>query len=124
MDSDPLNDHPINWDIPDAHYVFIMISSEPKVLSDIKIKKQVEKTISSDLFYSYMYARDILKGRFFLGEHEIIKNPLIACNYARDVLKGRFPEAEVEIMKHKYSRDIYLGILKNIQNSYEEFDDF
>lgn len=52
----------------------------------------------------YMYARDILKGRFELGEELIIKDSEYSYWYARIVLRGRFELGEELIStSSKYS---------------------
>ena len=52
------------------------------------IKESVNlKVISKNAKYSYLYALDILKGRFELGEKVISKDAHYSYYYARNVLK-------------------------------------
>ena len=64
-----------------------------------------EKIISMYPRWAYNYARDVLKGRFELGEESISKNSELSYYYARDILKGRFTDGENVIKKctdHSY----------------------
>ena len=51
-----------------------------------------EKAISQDAEFSYLYARDVIKGRFELGEKAISQNSCYSYDYAKDVIKGKLPE--------------------------------
>ena len=55
--------------------------------------------VAKDAKYSYLYAADILKKPFPLGEPAIAKNASYSVDYARDVLKGPFPLGEPAIAK-------------------------
>ena len=46
-----------------------------------------EKAISKDTYYSYYYAYEILKDRFELGEETISKDADFSYHYALNVLK-------------------------------------
>jgi hypothetical protein len=48
---------------------------------------------------AYDYARDVIEGRFELGESAIAKDAHWAYEYARDVIKGRFKLGEPAIAK-------------------------
>ena len=43
---------------------------------------------------AYMYARDVIKGRWPEAEPYIMKDAMISFYYAKRVIKGRWPEAE------------------------------
>lgn len=58
-----------------------------------------EHAISTDAEYSYLYARDVLGGRFELGEPAISTNAADAYKYAQNVLEGRFEVGEEAIAK-------------------------
>lgn len=65
-------------------------------------------------FYSYEYARVIIKGRWPEGEPIIMKSPLCSYVYAKNVIQGRFIEAEPIIMKnpdyaYEYAQHIIKG---------------
>jgi hypothetical protein len=63
---------------------------------------------------AYLYARDVLEGRFAEGESAIAQDAWYSYLYARYVLKGRFAEGEPAIARDAkysklYSRDILGG---------------
>jgi hypothetical protein len=66
-----------------------------------------EPDIAKDGEYSYYYAEDVLKGRFELGEPAIAKSAEYSYLYARDVLKGKFPLGEPAIKRDKKNWDDY-----------------
>ncbi len=53
-----------------------------------------EPFIAQDAKASYLYAVNVSKARFELGETEIKKHPHWASQYAKHVVKGRWIEAE------------------------------
>jgi hypothetical protein len=57
--------------------------------------------------YCCLYAKDILKGRFILGEKIIAKSADYSYLYAKDVLKGPFPLGEASIAKYAYYGCLY-----------------
>jgi len=63
-----------------------------KALSLGKRIPELETVISQDAFYSYWYARDVIKGRFILAEPNISKDVQCGYWYAIDVIKGRLPD--------------------------------
>lgn len=64
-----------------------------------RLDPEYEEFIKIDPEYAYLYARDIIKGRWFEAEKYIKKNPQYAYLYAKDVIKGRWLEAELYILK-------------------------
>ena len=73
-----------------------------------------ERAIMKSSFYAYLYAENIIEGRWEAGEPAIIKDPKYAYQYANYIIKGRWLEAEQVIMKDKwyaylYARDIIKG---------------
>ena len=54
----------------------------------------VETAIAKNALYAYLYARDVIEGRFPEGEAVIAKDGWSAAYYAKDVIKGRWLEAE------------------------------
>ena len=72
-----------------------------------KVRPPTEKELTSPL-WAYVYARDVIGGRFPEGEATIATDPYVAYVYARDELKGRFPEAEASIATHPYEAKLYL----------------
>ncbi len=81
------------------------------------IKKQIEsgkpanaqqlKIIASDPDYAYLYARDVINGRFPEGEKAIASDPDYAYLYARDAVKGRFPAGEKAFASDPYYAYLY-----------------
>lgn len=57
-----------------------------------------EGTISSDAYYAYCYAVDIIRGRFEAGEPAIATDPASAYYYATTILGGRFEAGEDAIL--------------------------
>ena len=62
--------------------------------------------------YSYLYAKNVLNGRFELGEKKIASDPEYACIYAIYVLKGRFELGERAIQKNDSLHKIYSEFCK------------
>ena len=71
----------------------------------------LEKIIATDRECSYHYAKDVLKGRFELGEPIIAQCAHHAYHYARNVLKGRFELGEPVIAKGAWSYHYALNVL-------------
>jgi hypothetical protein len=86
-------------------------------------------------YWSYIYARDVIRGRWEAGERIIASNAHISCAYARDVIRGRWEKGESEIARdslasYYYARDVirgrfYLGEVnikgKDISLEYEQY---
>jgi hypothetical protein len=75
--------------------------------------EQGEESIKTDAYCSYNYANDVI-GRWKEGEEIIKTDAGWAYHYARDVIKGRWIEAEDIIKKHIdqaiiYARDVIKG---------------
>jgi len=51
-----------------------------------------EPIISKDVYSSYLYAKNIIKGKWELGEPAISKNACCSYCYALYVIKGRLPD--------------------------------
>ena len=58
-----------------------------------------EAAIATDRKWAYMYAAHVICGRFPEGEEAIAKDTHRAYAYARDVIRGRWPEGEEAIAK-------------------------
>lgn len=81
---------------------------------EIGPSKSLEKIVAQSKYYSYMYAKDVLKGRFKLGENQIAKSSVYVYLYARHVIKGRWPEGEPKLMKDPYWALWYaIDVIKN-----------
>jgi hypothetical protein len=70
-----------------------------------KIKtRKYEYIFAQDPKLSYLYAKDILKARFELGEYSIAKDPYYSLYYAAHILKNRFPQGEPVIKNSKFKK--------------------
>ena len=77
-------------------------------------KQNCLNIIKKDPEHVYLYARDIIKGRFPEAEEYIKKDPQYAYYYATNIIKGRFLEAEEYIKKHpKYAYEYAKYIIKD-----------
>ena len=56
---------------------------------------------------AYLYAKNVIKGRWPEAESNIMKNQSTILKYVRDVIEGRWPEAEPTIMKSPYYAYLY-----------------
>jgi hypothetical protein len=65
------------------------------------VRKPTQKELT-DPHYAYWYARDVIKGRFKLGETTIAKSPFYAYHYAHDIIKGRWEQVEPTIATDEY----------------------
>ena len=66
--------------------------------------KRILHIIERSPEYAYLYARDIIKGRFIESEKYIMKSPIYGINYADRILCGRWPEIENDIIQNpKYA---------------------
>ena len=50
--------------------------------------------LKKDSYRLYLYARDIIKGRWPEAEPVIMTDPNLAYWYAKNIIEGRWPEAE------------------------------
>jgi hypothetical protein len=86
------------------------LTPQEAYLQSTKKKKRIaslEKVISEDAQYSYLYAKNICNGPFEEGEKSIKKDPIHAWLYCKDVIRCRWYEAEDNIKKDPYASYIY-----------------
>lgn len=58
-----------------------------------KLPSDVARRLKSRAYYSYLYARNVLKGRLPEDiEMCFVDSPQCAFLYARDIVKGRLPD--------------------------------
>ncbi len=69
------------------------------VFSRYRYRESLEHTIGSDAFWSYKYARNVIKGRWVPGEAAISKDAGYSFWYAEAVIKCRFVLGEAAISK-------------------------
>jgi hypothetical protein len=99
-------------DVPIEPKLLNYFRTEHPILS--KLFKREEKEILKSAGAAYLYAIDVIKGRWPEAEPTITKDPNYAYLYARDVIKGRWPEAEPTIIKdpnyvYLYAKDVIKG---------------
>ena len=73
----------------------------------LKVPKEVEEMIADSSDHAYWYARDVLRGRFALGEAAIARDTYNSCWYAIEVLKRRFELGEPAIARDPQSSYLY-----------------
>jgi hypothetical protein len=62
---------------------------------------------------AYLYAANVIKGRFVKGEPIIATSSAYACLYAKNIIHGRFEQGESIIATHPVSAYIYaLDVIK------------
>ena len=77
-------------------------------------RESLEWIISQDTFFSFYYAKHVIKSRFELGEAAISEHAWCSSFYARDVIGGRFELGEASIIKDSelsyiYAKDVLRG---------------
>jgi len=83
---------------------------------------KLEPIIIKNVFYSYLYAKDVIKGKWELGEPTISKDARYSFLYALDVIKGRWEKGEPVISKdacysYCYARDVIKGRLPDFMHN-------
>ena len=66
-----------------------------------------EAAISTHEWWAYLYAQDVLRKPFPLGEAAIATDIWCSYYYAKDVLRGRFPLGEAVIIKDEFYSKLY-----------------
>jgi len=77
---------------------------------------EIEPTIIKDAEYSYLYARDIIKGKWELGEPIISKYVYWSYLYATDVIEGKLPDFmhnQMILENNEYAKQYIEFISKN-----------
>lgn len=69
-------------------------------------KRKLSSLWAKSAEYAFLYASEVLKGRFPEGEDVLAKDVFYAGRYAVDAIKGRFPEGEPIIAQ---SPNVYAG---------------
>jgi hypothetical protein len=111
--------------IPENYDIYDKMPSGPMLLATMaelynKRLLEVEPIIAKNAAASYLYAKNIIKGKFKLGEkiitdHDIkIDDVRYAYEYARDIIKGVWPEGEFNIARRAETAFLYAkNILKD-----------
>ncbi len=94
----------------DLNEAYEILSGDP----NHKYRESLERIISQDIFFSYEYAINVIKGRWVLGEAAISESAWCSYHYAKYVIQGRFILGEAEIIKdseysYLYARNVLRG---------------
>jgi len=84
--------------------------------------KELEQNISIDPYFSFRYARELIRGRFEEGEKSIATDPECSYLYARDVIKGPFHLCHYVIFNSDWKKK-YIDFLKHINCDFKEIYD-
>jgi len=68
---------------------------------------KLEPTISQNVYWSYHYAKDVIKDRFILAEPTISKDVHYGYLYAINIIKGKWELAEPTISKDTHYSYLY-----------------
>lgn len=70
-------------------------------------QKDHMKTVLTDPYYAYYYARDVIQGRYKKVEEIIKQDKHYSWLYARDVIKGRWIEGEQVFSNDEWANYYY-----------------
>ena len=79
-----------------------------------------EATIATSGQYSYMYANFVIKGRFVQGEQAISMDPRASLSYAQKVVRGRFELGETAIFQTENTAEKQTS-MRNLADEYRKF---
>lgn len=100
----------INQQVPEFESVIAKSARASYLYAKLVLKDRFyegEHVISQYSTYSYEYARDVIQGSFELGEPAIANDTHITLLYARHVLKGRFILGESNLCDNPYCKREY-----------------
>jgi hypothetical protein len=83
----------------------------------------LEGIISIDPYYSFLYARDIIKGPFLEGEKVISTDIHHSYHYAVNVIKTAFSLCHPDIFNSPY-KEPYISFLKSIGYDLNEISEW
>jgi hypothetical protein len=92
-------------------------------LSRKRKSPDLEVIISTNPQYSYLYARDVIKGRWEEGENIIATHIYFSYCYAKSVLKSPFHLGHPIIFSSPF-KDDYLDFLKYIKYDLNEIGEW
>jgi hypothetical protein len=81
---------------------------------------ELEDVIATDPLYSYMYAENVIKGRFEECEKTIATDSTYSYLYARSVIKKPFHLGHAKILNSKH-KNHYIEFLKSINYDISEW---
>jgi hypothetical protein len=100
----------INRQVPELESVIAKSACASYLYAKLVLKDRFyegEYVISQYSSYSHEYARDVIHGSFELGEPVIANDSYISLLYARDVLKNRFILGESNLCDNPYCKRVY-----------------
>ena len=100
----------INRQVPELESVIAKSARASYLYAKLVLKNRFyegEHAISQYSSYSYEYARDVIQGSFELGEPAIANDTNASLLYARDVLKNRFILGESNLCDNPYCKRLY-----------------
>ena len=100
----------INQQVPELESVIAKSARASYLYAKLVLKNRFyegEHAISQYSSYSYEYARDVIQGSFELGEPAIANDTNASLLYARDVLKNRFILGESNLCDNPYCKRLY-----------------
>jgi hypothetical protein len=77
---------------------------------------EYEDIIANDSHYAYLYAKDIIKGRWPAGEPAIAEDSGYACWYAIYIIKGRWLDLEQYFLSERFRPDLYGVDIQHLYN--------
>jgi hypothetical protein len=83
---------------------------------------KLENVIATDPYYSYLYARDVIKGRSEEFEKSIAIDPKYSYWYALDIIKSPFELCHHIIFNSEY-KELYINFLKSINYDLNEIEE-
>lgn len=98
-------------------------------IADQEIAKKAENIISQNAEYSFEYANQIIKNRFYLGEEQIAQHSYYALHYAINILYGSWLskvggqialKAESKILENEKYWDSYIFLLIKNKSEIDE----
>jgi hypothetical protein len=84
---------------------------------------ELESIISTDSYYSYCYARDVIKGRFEECEKSIANDSELSYWYACHVINGPFYLCHHKIFNSSF-KDGYIDFLKCLNYDLNEISEW
>jgi hypothetical protein len=83
--------------------------------------EQGEPVIMSESYWSYCYTRNIIKCRWEQAEPIIVTNAYLAYKYAQHIIRGRWIEAEPHIAKNRNASFDYVHDVLKFDPQYVDF---
>lgn len=88
----------------------------PEEIAALMEKEHLAR-IKGDPYAAFLYARNVIKGRWPEVEPIILKHPYVAYGYLRSIIKGKWPELEKVLVNEI---DFRLDDLNNIEDEFSD----